>query len=155
VRWLIDGNNVMGARPDGWWNDRSSAATRLTQQVAEWCRRHDDEVTLVFDLPVAEATLRLAGGNLSVLPAERAGRNAADDLIATLAALAGETDPASVDVVVVTSDRGLRARLPAELTVRGAGTFRDMLDAATGGTRKPQRGARATGRGQGTARTDQ
>jgi hypothetical protein len=26
---LVDIANVMGSRPDGWWNDRAAAATRL------------------------------------------------------------------------------------------------------------------------------
>jgi hypothetical protein len=121
---LIDGNNVMGSRADGWWNYRSAAATRLTGQIAAWCRTHDDDVIVVFDRPVADETLLLAGGNLSVLPAKRAGRDAADDLIVELAgnAAGGET-------VVVTSDRGLRARLPEGSGVVGAGAFRDTLDA--------------------------
>ena len=39
---------------------------RLTQRVAEWCRTHDDPVTLVFDGPVGDDTVRLAGGNLRI-----------------------------------------------------------------------------------------
>jgi hypothetical protein len=26
---VVDGNNVMGSRPDGWWKDRAGAARRL------------------------------------------------------------------------------------------------------------------------------
>jgi len=26
---VVDGNNVMGSRPDGWWRDRAGAARRL------------------------------------------------------------------------------------------------------------------------------
>ena len=29
VWWVVDGNNVMGAGADGWWNDPVAAATRL------------------------------------------------------------------------------------------------------------------------------
>ncbi len=54
MRWVVDGNNVYGSRPDGWWNDRDAAARRFTQSVAEWCRTHDDEVVIVFDGPVAD-----------------------------------------------------------------------------------------------------
>ena len=25
MRWVVDGNNVFGSRPDGWWNDRTAA----------------------------------------------------------------------------------------------------------------------------------
>lgn len=85
VRWFIDGNNVMGSRPDGWWNDRASATRRLAQQIAEWCRTHDDEVIVVFDRPLDDRTAQLAGGNLTVESARRSGRDAADDRIVELA----------------------------------------------------------------------
>ena len=84
VRWIIDGNNVFGSRPDGWWNDRDGAANRFAQQVAEWCRTHGDDVTIVFDAPVSQATLDVAGGNLEIVEAPRRGRNAADDHIVEL-----------------------------------------------------------------------
>ena len=124
MRWVIDGNNVFGSRPDGWWNDRLAAQRRFTQRVAEWCRTHDDDVTLVFDAPVDAGTARLAGGNLSVVEATRRGRDAADDEIVDLAEDLVEDD---VEVVVVTSDKGLRDRLPASVDVRGAGGFRDLV----------------------------
>ncbi len=127
-RFLIDGNNVFGARPDGWWNDRPAAMARFTQRVAEWCRTLDDQtagsVTVVFDQPVPDRVLELAGGNLRVIAAARRGRNAADDEIARLAADAD--DPA--ELTVVTSDRGLRARLPEGVLVLGAGRFRSLIE---------------------------
>lgn len=123
-RWIIDGNNVFGSRPDGWWNDRASAQARFTQRVAEWCRTHDDQVTVVFDAPVAPATAELAGGNLVIVEAPRRGRNAADHEIARLAAELDEAVPATI----VTSDRGLRERLPSGVTVWGAGRFRDTIE---------------------------
>ena len=30
---FVDGNNVMGSRPDGWWRDRSGAARRLIAEL--------------------------------------------------------------------------------------------------------------------------
>ena len=85
-RWVIDGNNVFGSRPDGWWNDRPAAQARFTQRVAEWCRTHDDEVVLVFDPPVDPATAQLGGGNLRIVEARRRGLDAADHEIAELVA---------------------------------------------------------------------
>ena len=123
VRWLVDGNNVFGSRPDGWWNDRPAAMARFTQRVAEWCRTHTDDVTVVFDQPVPDAVLELAGGNLRVVAAARKGRNAADDTIAELAAAAG----ASPELTVVTSDKGLRLRLPTGVVVMGVGEFRALV----------------------------
>ena len=94
MRWFVDGNNVMGSRPDGWWNDPGVAKARLTQEIAEWCRTHDDQVVVVFDRPVAPAAEQLAGGNLTVEFAPRSGRDAADHHIVTLVevALAHEAD---------------------------------------------------------------
>jgi predicted RNA-binding protein with PIN domain len=123
VRWLIDGNNVFGSRPDGWWNDRPAAMGRFTQRVAEWCRTHADDVTIVFDQPVPAHVRELAGGNLEVRAAERRGRNAADDTIAELAA----AEPDAAALTVVTSDKGLRVRLPGDVAIVGAGRFRSMV----------------------------
>jgi predicted RNA-binding protein with PIN domain len=124
VRWVIDGNNVFGSRPDGWWNDRPAAQRRFTQRVAEWCRTHDDDVTLVFDAPVDAGTATLAGGNLTVVEATRRGRDAADDEIVDLVVELVDDD---VEVRVVTSDKGLLARLPRRADVQGVGAFRDLV----------------------------
>ncbi|HWL44835.1 MAG TPA: hypothetical protein VNQ73_17970 [Ilumatobacter sp.] len=121
MRWIVDGNNVFGSRPDGWWNDRPAAMSRFAQRVAEWCRTHADDVIVVFDQPVPDRVLELAGGNLRVVAAERRGRNAADDTIAELAAAQPD------DLTVVTSDRGLRERLPDSVRVVGAGRFRTLI----------------------------
>lgn len=121
--WLIDGNNVFGSRPDGWWNDRAGATARFAQCVAEWCRSHDGDVTLVFDAPVPAATLLLGGGNLAIVEAPRRGRDAADDHIAALVAVS----PCRGLITVVTSDRGLRARLPAHVATMGVTTFREVI----------------------------
>jgi len=126
VRWIIDGNNVYGSRPDGWWNDRDGAAGRLAQQVAEWCRNHRDDVTIVFDAPVSVTTLELAGGNLRIVEAPRRGRDAADDHIVELVGIGSQDGPDRV--VVVTSDRGLRRRLPDPVEAMGAGAFLHAIE---------------------------
>jgi predicted RNA-binding protein with PIN domain len=120
--WLVDGNNVFGSRPDGWWNDREAAQRRFVQRVAEWCNTHDDDVIVVFDAPLGADSARLAGGNLRIVEATRRGRNAADD---DIAALAGSVD--AERLVVVTSDRGLRGRLPPATEIWGAGRFRELI----------------------------
>lgn len=122
--WLVDGNNVYGSRPDGWWNDRPRAAARLAQRVAEWCRTHDDRVVLVFDPPVPAEVLALAGGNLRIEAAPRRSRDAADDRLVTLAAEAVGTGRA----VVVSSDKGLLRRLPPEAQTMGVSRFRDLVN---------------------------
>jgi hypothetical protein len=124
VHWIVDGNNVYGSRPDGWWNDRPAAARRFAQSVAEWCRTHGDDVALVFDAPVAADTFEIAGGNLTIVESRRRGRDAADDRIVEL--VGGIDGP----VTVVSSDRGLRARLPGRVATMGAGRFLAVLESS-------------------------
>jgi hypothetical protein len=121
----------MGARPDGWWNDRRAAAARLAQRIAEWCRTHHDAVTVVFDGPVDERTGALAGGNLRIEEATRRGRDAADHLIVELVERETSVGPGQGvggRLLVVTSDRGLVERLPEGVEVMGAGTFRNLVE---------------------------
>ena len=123
--WIVDGNNVYGSRPDGWWNDRSKAAERFTQRVAEWCRTHDDDVIVVFDAPASPSAIDLAGGNLRVVEARRRGRDGADDEIVEI--IQGLDEEVLEAVTVVTSDRGLRSRLPDTVSAIGVGRFRDRI----------------------------
>ena len=124
VRWIVDGNNVMGAGADGWWNDPVAAAARLTQAIAEWTRHHDDPVTVVFDGRPERRLSELAGGPLTVEFATRPGRDAADDRIVEIVEDVYAAEP---DLRVVTSDRGLAERLPPGVEVEGAGAFRTRL----------------------------
>ena len=137
MRWIVDGNNVMGAGADGWWNDPVGASVRVTQAVAEWCRGHDDAVTVVFDGRPEPRLADLAGGTLAVDFARRPGRDAADDRIVEVVD-AGYADVP--DLTVVTSDRGLAARLPPGVAVEGAGAFRERI-----GLPRPGQGRRGGG----------
>ncbi|MCP4435221.1 MAG: NYN domain-containing protein [Actinomycetia bacterium] len=119
--WVIDGNNVMGAGADGWWNDPPAAATRLAQQVAQWCRAHDDSVILTFDGKPVDSVEVLAGGNLEVRFAPRRKPDAADDLIVEIVEDVYASEP---EIHVVTSDKGLLARLPPGVDTSAAGWFR-------------------------------
>ena len=120
---LVDGNNVMGSRPDGWWRDRGRAMQRLVDEVAAYAAQADGEWTIVFD----GRPRRLDSppeATLCVVYAERRGRNAADDRIVEIAA---DSTPHR-SVLVYTSDRDLRARLLAfGADVKGAGTLRRLL----------------------------
>jgi predicted RNA-binding protein with PIN domain len=117
---VVDGNNVMGARPDGWWRDRPAAVRRLLARLQ--CL--GEPVVLVLD--VAQDDLPEGDhGPVTVRYATRRGRDAADDRIRELVA-AG-----AAGTVVVTSDRALRRDVEARgATVVGAGAFLAGLDAA-------------------------
>ena len=48
-RVFVDGNNVMGSRPDGWWRDRAGAARRLVAEIIPLALDHRGAWTIVFD----------------------------------------------------------------------------------------------------------
>ena len=125
TRYVVDGMNVIGARPDGWWRDRTAAMERLAGALDAWANETGDDVTVVFDgkerpIPAERADVRFA---------TRRGPNAADDDIAAL--VAADADPTSL--VVVTSDATLADRVAAAGgRAVGAGDFRRRLDAIAG-----------------------
>ena len=85
MRHFVDGNNVMGSRPDGWWRDRRGAARRLAEQVSALARAEGGEWTLVFDgSPPKDGAPGFEG--LAVEYAASRGRNGADDHIVRLLA---------------------------------------------------------------------
>src|SRR5687768_13854599 len=100
---VVDGNNVMGSRPDGWWKDRAGAAKRLVEQLGTWAARAGEEVIVIFDGAAPPAMP--APQHVEVRFARRRGRDAADDDIAELVATAGGAP------LVVTSDAGLARRV--------------------------------------------
>ena len=115
TRWLVDGLNVIGSRPDGWWRDRPGAMRDLARRLDEHANRTGDEVTVVFDGKPFELETETA----KVLFASRRGPNAADDDIAAI--VAGDEDPATLRVV--TSDSTLAERVRdqgAEVVTAGA-----------------------------------
>jgi predicted RNA-binding protein with PIN domain len=122
VRWIVDGMNVIGTRPDGWWRDRHEAMVRLVDRLERWAAAGGEDVTVVFERPPSPP---IASTVIEVAHAPRARANAADDEI--LRRLAGE--PGAVTVVVVTSDRwladGARA---AGAAVEPAEAFRRRIE---------------------------
>ena len=125
-RVIVDGNNVIGSRPDGWWRDRPGAARRLIAALQELARRGGDRISVVLDgRPLPDVPEGVHDGVL-VAYATRAGRDAADDRIVT--EVEKDREPASL--VVVTSDRKLAERVRAlGATVEGAGTLLARLEA--------------------------
>jgi predicted RNA-binding protein with PIN domain len=102
---IVDGANVVGSRPTGWWRDRAGAAKRLHLAIAQ------------ADLDYELVVLVLEG---AARPGQPVG---VDGAIHTVHA-AGSGDDAIVeqvctrstngdDVVVVTADRVLQKRVAA------------------------------------------
>jgi nicotinic acid mononucleotide adenylyltransferase/predicted RNA-binding protein with PIN domain len=106
-RLIVDGNNVMGSRPDGWWRDVKGAARRLVGELQEYAHRTGDKVAVVLDgKPLDDLPEGVHQGVL-VAYAARAGRNAADDRIVDEVA----RDPHPESLTIVTSDRELARRV--------------------------------------------
>lgn len=120
---LVDVANVVGARPDGWWRDRAGATARLLGRlaVASLCAPDGSRVTEVVAVLEGRARDVAAPEGIGVRRAEGSG----DDVVAAVAAeLAARETP----MLVVTADRGLRARLPPVAAVTGPGWLLERLD---------------------------
>jgi predicted RNA-binding protein with PIN domain len=121
ARWLVDGMNVIGSRPTGWWRDRPGAMRGLAEELSAFAEESGDHVAVIFDGEPFE----LEAPGVEVDFASRRGPDAADDDIAER--VAADSDPASLRVV--TSDATLAARVRTHgAEVVGAGGFRRRLD---------------------------
>ena len=80
---LVDGNNVMGARPDGWWRNRAEAAQRLVGDIALLVLGGGRAWTIVFDGPAPPGMVS-PHECLVVVHAGHGRRDGADDRIVEL-----------------------------------------------------------------------
>jgi predicted RNA-binding protein with PIN domain len=103
-RLIVDGMNVIGSRPDGWWRDRHGAAHKLVEELRDFAHRTGDEVTIVFD---GRPIPGLTADPVKIGYASQGGPDAADDLIVEL--VANDVDPSTLEVV--TADTRLRERV--------------------------------------------
>ena len=122
VRWIVDGMNVIGARPDGWWRDRHGAMVRLVEELERFSLARAEEVAVVFEGPPAST---IASAVVEVGNAPTRGRDSGDAEI--VRRVAADAHPA--DLRVVSSDRRLAAQVRAAgATSESAGSFRKRLD---------------------------
>jgi predicted RNA-binding protein with PIN domain len=126
-RLLVDGMNVIGSRPDRWWNDPDRAVRRLIEQLDRYARKTGDDVTVVFDRQPRDASPGPHGA-VTVAFASRRGRNAADHEIVQMVA----DDEAPSSLTVVTSDRDLADRVRQRgARVSSSSSFRRRVDEAS------------------------
>ena len=112
---VVDGANVVGSRPDGWWRDRAGAAQRLLDRLEGLAGR-----------VLMREGKRYLAAHVEVV-VEGQARDVADpplDSLLRVVRAPGSGDDTIVDrsrnlsdVVVVTSDRGLRSRVPDSVPV--------------------------------------
>jgi predicted RNA-binding protein with PIN domain len=122
VRWIVDGMNVIGSRPDGWWKDRGRAMVTLVERLDRWASGQADAVTVVFERPPSTA---ITSSVVEIAHAPRAAANSADDEIVRLV----EADARPHEIRVVTSDKALTDRVRSlGASVFPAETFRDLVD---------------------------
>jgi uncharacterized protein YaiI (UPF0178 family) len=122
VHRVVDAMNVIGSRPDGWWRDRGGAIERLVAQLDRWAERGEERVTVMLE---REPRDQLRAERVEIAWAGAGGRDAADREI--LARLPGWL--AEDEVVVVTSDRDLKAKaVAAGAEVVPSRPFRAELD---------------------------
>lgn len=122
VRWIVDGMNVIGTRPDGWWRDRDAAMARLVDLLERFAAATGDDVTVVFERkprPPLRSTV------IEIAHAPKRGPDAADFEIARR--VKADSQPALIQVV--TSDHWLADAVSAAgAVVVSSGGFRDRLE---------------------------
>ncbi|MFM6851737.1 MAG: hypothetical protein ACKOVB_21800 [Terrabacter sp.] len=105
---VVDGANVVGSVPDGWWKDRAGAARRLHERLLVADTTYD-EIVLVLEGQAKGGVRAGRDAHVRTVHAARDG----DAEIREQARRAGE---AGARVVVVTADRALAANVsPAQV----------------------------------------
>ena len=122
MRWLVDGMNVIGTRPDAWWRDRHAAMVRLVDMLERWAAENGADVTVVFEQPPSPP---IRSTVIEVAHAPRPRRDSADDEIVRL--LVADAQPGAIRVV--TSDLWLADRAyAAGASVEPAAAFRSLIE---------------------------
>jgi 8-oxo-dGTP diphosphatase len=147
VTLVVDTANLLGSRPDGWWRDRAGSTSRLLAELDGLARdglpaadlglpgdvRWPDVVAVV-EGPARDASLPAAPVADPASPVLRAPGvevvAAAADGDGEIVRVVGAARDDGREVVVVTADRGLVARVEAlGARVIGPGRVRALLDA--------------------------
>ncbi|SEF34206.1 ADP-ribose pyrophosphatase YjhB, NUDIX family [Amycolatopsis pretoriensis] len=124
---VIDGANVVGSRPDGWWRDRHGAAQRLRDQLAKLAEAgvpDPEDATVTWwpriVLVVEGKAKHVTGTNgVEVVAADTDGDS---KIVEVVAQQTGKT-------LVATADRELKGRVEAlGASILGPGTLRSQLD---------------------------
>jgi predicted RNA-binding protein with PIN domain len=122
MRWLIDGMNVIGTRPDGWWRDRHAAMVKLVDLLERWTALNGEDVTVIFERPPSPP---ISSPLVTVAHAPKPRANSADDEIVKRI----RADPSPQSIRVVTSDHSLADQARSlGASVEGSEAFRAQLE---------------------------
>ena len=114
--------NVIGSRPDGWWQDRRRAMGALVEQLERWASAERNDVTVVFERPPSPP---IHSSFIQIAHAPKVAANSADDEIVRLV----RADAQPQEICVVTSDGALIDRVRAVgASVYRAERFRNLID---------------------------
>jgi hypothetical protein len=102
---IVDGANVVGSRPNGWWRDRPGAAQQLHRTLAA-ADLGCDLLVLVLEGDARRGQPMGDDGVVHTVHAPGSGDDAVVDQVSARTAAGDE-------VVVVTADRVLRGRVGA------------------------------------------
>jgi predicted RNA-binding protein with PIN domain len=100
---VVDGANVVGSRPDGWWRDRARAAAKLHGRLAVADTSYD-EIVLVLEGQAKAGVPRGRDGHVRTVHAGKDGD-------ASIIKESGSAREQGHDVVVITADRALAQRV--------------------------------------------
>ncbi|MGN6251027.1 MAG: hypothetical protein ACTHNS_04335 [Marmoricola sp.] len=98
---VVDGANVVGSRPDGWWRDRPGAARRLHERLLTADTAYD-EIVLVLEGQAKGGVRPGRDHHVRTVHARRDGDTAVVETVR-------EATAAGAAVVVITADRALGA----------------------------------------------
>ncbi|CCH76547.1 conserved hypothetical protein [Nostocoides japonicum T1-X7] len=117
---VVDGANVVGCVPDGWWRDRPGAAARLHEGLTRTPLPYD-AVVLVLE---GQARRGVPAGPDEGVTTVHATGSGDDEIVDRCRDLAADGS----DVTVASADLGLLARLePFAVTALGPRALRDRL----------------------------
>jgi hypothetical protein len=108
---IIDAANVVGSVPDGWWRDRVGAAERLRDRLAKVAEQGLPGIAGISGPVEVVLVVEGAAVGISDIPGVRvraAPRSGDDEIVEVVRA-----EAAGRQCVVITADRGLRARVEA------------------------------------------
>jgi predicted RNA-binding protein with PIN domain len=122
MRYIVDAMNVIGSRPDRWWNDPDKAMNAMAEKLNAYAIKTGEDIELVFDRRPKSFD---APDSIKVVFAKWKGRNAADHEIEEI--VQSDEDPRNL--IVVTSDKRLVDAVKAlGARVESSGRFRTKIE---------------------------